>query len=293
MELSLASLASERHLPARRLVTSTDLGWAWPLAQVFEQPPDAEEFETPATPDLLAVMGLTGCFRLQSRQSGGWESTVYRRGTVGVTAPGSTDVLRWHGPDIGRISTLHVHLPAELVEQTRAVAVPAGRPLDLNALHRPDPTAEVLLDALNKALQLGADWLVGESLAQALTAQLLVPLRASSKPARSSGQLSDRALGAVIGYMREHLGSPVGLEDLAREAHLSKYHFLRLFTARAGVTPQRYLTDLRLERAAELLAAGEHGVTSVAALCGYASTSRFTVLFRQRHGVTPGQFRRR
>lgn len=82
--------------------------------------------------------------------------------------------------------------------------------------------------------------------------------------------MSPRALQRVTDYMAEHLHDQIGLDDLAREAHLSKFHFLRAFKATMGTTPHRYLTQMRMERAAEILASKRHTVSAVASMCGYA-----------------------
>ncbi|MEJ2870533.1 AraC family transcriptional regulator [Actinomycetospora sp. OC33-EN08] len=295
VQLHEASLAAASHLPARLLDTSEALGWLWPLVQVFEQPPVAEEFETPTTSDLLAVMVLTGRFRVESRAHGDWATASYHRGTIGITAPGQPDILRWRGPDVGNPTTLHVHLPSALLAEVHDAQASPRRRFDLNALERVDPAAGAVLSALHTALQRRAEPLVAESLAQALAAQLMSSPGGRRSPGvpQASAPLPDRVVERVTEYMRAHLEWSVSLEDLAREANLSKYHFLRRFTARVGVTPHRYLTDLRMERAAELLVTGDLSVSSVAALCGYAGTSRFTTLFHERHGMTPGDFRRR
>lgn len=114
------------------------------------------------------------------------------------------------------------------------------------------------------------------------------------RPTTPSGQprLPAGALKKVTDYTKVNLHDQIALEDLAREAHLSKYHFLRAFKATVGVTPHRYLTDLRMDQAADLLATRRHTVSSVASMCGYASAGRFTAVFRERYGVTPGAYQR-
>ena len=59
-----------------------------------------------------------------------------------------------------------------------------------------------------------------------------------------------------------------------------------------GVTMRAYLIELRLRRAAELLESGETSVTAACFACGYSSLSHFLRAFRQRYGVSPGQYRR-
>jgi AraC family transcriptional regulator len=263
------------------------------MLEVFEQP-EVAEFTTSPTPDLLVVMGLQGRWRIESRVNGLWHSAMFRRGVIGMTSPGSTDTLRWQAFDAGARRSVHAHLPHELIEQTRA-DLPSPTPEDqLNVLDLVDPAAATILTALHTALETGAESLVAESLAQALAAQVLTTSNdRAPRQASRSALLSARRLSRVIDYMSANLQDSIELDDLAREANLSKFHFLRVFMATAGVTPHRYLMELRMERAAQLLSSGRHTVSSVAARCGYSSTGRFTAAFRQRYGTTPGAYRQK
>src|SRR3954463_13829679 len=84
--------------------------------------------------------------------------------------------------------------------------------------------------------------------------------------------------------------------DLARLAHaagLSKYHFLRLFTATYGVTPADYVSRRRIERAQDLLRATNLTVTEVCHAVGFSSLGSFSSRFRAIVGGTPSEFQRR
>ncbi len=82
------------------------------------------------------------------------------------------------------------------------------------------------------------------------------------------------------------------LEAAAREAGLSPFHFLRVFSGTLGVTPHQYLVRTRLRRAARLLAEGGRPVTDVALEVGFEDLSNFVRSFRRAAGVSPGRFRR-
>lgn len=87
-------------------------------------------------------------------------------------------------------------------------------------------------------------------------------------------------------------GCRLTLGDLAAEACVSPFHFIRLFKHKTGRTPVAYLTRLRMEHARHLLTATDHAVAEVARLCGYASPSRFTAAFVAHCGATPSDLRR-
>jgi AraC family transcriptional regulator len=289
--LSANSRQAHQHLPGHRLVTSEGLGWASVLVEVLDQPVSAVEFTTPPTPDLLVVMGLRGQFRVESKSDGQWRSALYRRGTLGVTSPGNRDTLRWRGSETGARRTLHVHLASNTIEEARAELPHRTRPHDLDHLDLADPTATSILTALHTALASKSNALVAESLALALVMQLLSPrLRGSKNPLAT---LPTGTLAHVIDYVDTHLRDSITLDDLAREANLSKFHFVRAFRGTVGTTPYRYVMEMRMARATELLTGGRQTVSTIAAMCGYSSTARFTAAFREHHGTTPGVYRQR
>lgn len=81
------------------------------------------------------------------------------------------------------------------------------------------------------------------------------------------------------------------LDELAQEARLSRYHFLRAFRREVGVTPHAYLTSRRIVAAKRLLA-GDQPLSEVALACGFYDQSHFSRAFKGCTGVTPGQYRR-
>ncbi|GAB3445284.1 helix-turn-helix transcriptional regulator [Phycicoccus ginsengisoli] len=110
----------------------------------------------------------------------------------------------------------------------------------------------------------------------------------------------DRAPGDVLVHLRRardhadrHYTEPIGLEELAAVAGLSKYHFLRLFRATYGRTPAAYLSERRVERAQDLLRATNLTVTEVCHAVGYSSLGSFSSRFRAVVGESPSEFQRR
>jgi len=117
---------------------------------------------------------------------------------------------------------------------------------------------------------------------------------ASGRDARPAGDARARRRAVEAArWLEAHTAEPVRLEDVAREAHLSPFHFLRVFRAVHGVTPHQYLLRLRLARAASLLADETLSVTDVALESGFADLSNFVRTFRRAAGASPGQFRRK
>jgi AraC family transcriptional regulator len=109
---------------------------------------------------------------------------------------------------------------------------------------------------------------------------------------RISAKDRRRAVEAAL-WLEANATEPVSLEDAARAAGLSPFHFLRVFCAVVGTTPHQYLLRLRLGRAARLLSEENVAVTDVALDCGFADLSNFVRTFRRAAGVSPREFRRR
>jgi AraC-like DNA-binding protein len=86
---------------------------------------------------------------------------------------------------------------------------------------------------------------------------------------------------------------PLHLDRLAREAGLSKYHFLRLFKSAYGLTPAEYVSQRRIERAQDLLRATNLTVTEVCTMVGFSSLGSFSTRFRALVGESPSDFQGR
>jgi transcriptional regulator GlxA family with amidase domain len=91
--------------------------------------------------------------------------------------------------------------------------------------------------------------------------------------------------------IEDHRGRPPALSALAAAGGLSKFHFLRLFTAAYGVGPAAYAERCRLARAGALLQQTALPVGEIAHAAGYDSQTAFAKAFRRRHGITPRAFR--
>lgn len=114
---------------------------------------------------------------------------------------------------------------------------------------------------------------------------------AAPSPLRASAEDSRRAVHAAL-FLDEFSHRDIRLEDMAREAGMSPWHFLRIFSKVLGVTPHQYLLRSRLRHAARLLADRERSVTDIAYDVGFADLSNFVRTFRRAAGVSPRGFRK-
>lgn len=100
----------------------------------------------------------------------------------------------------------------------------------------------------------------------------------------------ERMISAKI-FMDENFHEPLQLEQIAKQAFLSPYHFHRLFCNIYKRTPHQYLTGLRMQKAKMLL---EKEGISVAEICGnvgFESISSFSALFKKQSGQAPQYYR--
>ena len=95
----------------------------------------------------------------------------------------------------------------------------------------------------------------------------------------------------AIDHITNHLTEPHKLEDVARIACFSPYHFHRIFKAATGETLKSFVKRVRIERAVYLLSHRKGAsLTEVALACGFSSSSDFSRSFRAHYGVPPRAF---
>ncbi|MFC7545983.1 helix-turn-helix domain-containing protein [Plantactinospora sp. GCM10030261] len=106
-------------------------------------------------------------------------------------------------------------------------------------------------------------------------------------------QAIETAVQRAIVTMRDHLGEPITVDDMARAAMFSKFHFTRIFQQATGVSPGRFLSALRLQRAKHLLVSTSMNVADISLQVGYNSVGTFSSRFSRSVGMSPTTFRRR
>ena len=95
----------------------------------------------------------------------------------------------------------------------------------------------------------------------------------------------------VLLHIQQHLDEETPLDELARVAAFSPYHFHRIFRGMLGESVKEHIRRLRLERAAMRLKHSDTPVLTIAVEAGYESHEAFTRAFKVKMGRTPSQFR--
>ena len=92
-------------------------------------------------------------------------------------------------------------------------------------------------------------------------------------------------------FIDKHYADPIDLDNIADQAHFSKFHFIRLFKILYGKTPNNYLINVRMDNAKILLAEG-HSVLETSMLVGFDSPTSFAGMFKKNAGQSPSLFQR-
>jgi AraC family transcriptional regulator len=111
-------------------------------------------------------------------------------------------------------------------------------------------------------------------------------------PAKSLEIYQER-INLALDYIDRSIGDEIRLEDIAKAAFFSPYHFHRIFSSIIGETPDDYIRRVRLENAARLLWSYKNlSVTDIAMKCGFSSPALFSRNFKIRFGLTPQDWRK-
>jgi AraC family transcriptional regulator len=150
--------------------------------------------------------------------------------------------------------------------------------------------ARQLVDELQRSA--AADTAFVERLAAVMVSQLQRVLSGLSGNRLNPAALHLGRMTSVLQWLRANLDGQLTTQTLAAQAGVSASHFRRLFTDSLGMTPHRYVTQLRLQRASELLTQTDVPIARIASECGFDSQSHLTTSFSRVHGLTPARFRR-
>lgn len=103
--------------------------------------------------------------------------------------------------------------------------------------------------------------------------------------------LNYQRVAEAIAYIRQNFRRQPSLEEVAREVHLSEYHFQRLFSEWAGTSPKKFLQYISLEHAKGLLAGEKVTLSDAAYETGLSGTGRLHDLFVSIEGMTPAEYK--
>ena len=127
--------------------------------------------------------------------------------------------------------------------------------------------------------------------ASALTYDFLMSLLEYVKPAGQGENIPPEFISRVSDYCLKNIDKPVSVNDMAKCAGYSRYHFTRLFKEHTGKGPQYFMNELRIRMAVRLLQTEQLSVKEIAQRCGFEDVSYFCKIFRKFQKVSPNEFR--
>jgi AraC family transcriptional regulator len=110
--------------------------------------------------------------------------------------------------------------------------------------------------------------------------------------ARGARGVTQRLLSARTSIQTGYLRA-LHCAELARDASMSRFHFIRSYTQAFGVSPYRELINVRIDRASEVLEHTRMRVAQIAAATGFTSPAAFAEAFRRERGCSAREWRRR
>lgn len=281
--------------PSEPLVRSAEL--ARPQAasmltlEYFEAEPAAMPYEVFEQHHLLLNL-KDEPHRVENWRDGEHRDFIFRKNEAVLTPAGVRSGWRWHAKSRCIIITLD---PARLeafarselgVELTDRQLASMPQFLDEDIVN----AGRLLLQAL-QAPELGSQ-VIYESLARIFLVKLLQKYGLRSEPRQGRAALTSRRFKRVLDYIARRHGGDILLEDMAREASLSPFHFSRLFKEAMGMSPHQFVMSYRVEQAKAQLADPERAMIDIALACGFGDQAHFSRVFKQFTGLTPRQHRR-
>ena len=249
-------------------------------------------------PDRLTLPGLDmhyisftvrGPLHVERDTDEGRVEADFRPGHSLIIAAGRENTWRWDRPT----DELHLYIdPAFLVDVATEAGFDSPELIERFAFEDPFLRQATRLLAEEMREPQSAGDLFAESTGHTVALHLLrTHCAMNPRERRVPGGLSPAQLRRVRSLIDEDIAAPLTLADLAAAAGVSRAHFARGFHKSTGVTPHRYLTIRRIDRARTLLAASALPVGEVAHAVGFASQSHFAATFTRHVGVPPTAYR--
>lgn len=142
--------------------------------------------------------------------------------------------------------------------------------------------------AATPGAQLVANWLAGILFVHAVRAYIF---SGDYLPSGWLGALSDRQISAALCAMHARVAQRWTVQEMAKEAGMSRSGFAKRFVEKVGQPPLDYLTAWRMHLALSLLKRADLKLAVVAARLGYESDTAFAKVFKKRYGMTPSRYR--
>lgn len=250
--------------------------------------PYLDGFALSENDEFVVAYHSEGSRKVRAACGGPWSETTSTPGLISVIPPDR----RVDYTVEGEVGFSSIHIPRQLVENLAESCFPVT-PQFRFAFS--DAFASACVDVLMaEARRDGAcNFPYVHATARALLLHLMQAFRANGDDAPPApGDDSCRRLDAMLDFIDARLNDPLSVDALAARAHVSRAHFNRRFRNVTGLSPHRYITLRRIEKAKVLLREPARSLAEVALDVGFCNQSHFTQVFHAFTGQTPTQFRK-
>jgi AraC family transcriptional regulator len=289
--------AFERYVGGKCLRASSGKAWRDIKAWIIAPERHTVTVPLPAVSEPFLAWSISGEVDFQEREGDGpWITHRIKRGSFFLTSGGAPYECRWKAVTAEPFISMHVSLELPLLqtamEEVFGVNAAKARLKDLSAFT--DAKLDWLMERLREELmRRQASLLLVQGLAQAIAVHLARNYaEVIEEPQSGSPSLPGFKVQQIRDWLAEHLAEEFHLDQVAAQAGLSKFHFIRLFKAATGVSPSRYHINLRMDEAKRQLRETKKSVVEIALEVGYATPSHFAQLFRRETGLSPSDYRR-
>jgi AraC-like DNA-binding protein len=153
-----------------------------------------------------------------------------------------------------------------------------------------NPLRRKIEAGLEEALEVQRSaWELRAEMTENLLEQVLLWCHTANPASRQAAM--HEGIRKAMHFMRRRFAEPIGIDDVARHAGLSRSHFIRLFHQVTGTTPRRFIEDCRIGEATHLLRTRNLSAAEIAFSCGFTDPARFSRVFKSRTGHSPSALR--
>ncbi len=249
--------------------------------------PWLDGFELSENDDFVVAYHSDGSRRVRAACNGPWSDRTSTPGLVSVIPPDR----RVEYTIDGEVSFSSIHVPKALLAGITESCFPVEPEFRFAFT---DPFARSCVEILLAEAHRGgrSNFPYVHAITRAVVLHLAQAFRAEGQTSATDHQDSGLRLDAMLDFIDSRLAEPLRLEALAIHAGVSRAHFVRRFRQVTGLSPHRYITQRRIERAKELLRDSHWSVAQIALEVGFGNQSHFTQVFHAYTGQTPRDFQR-
>jgi AraC family transcriptional regulator len=272
------------------VVASTrSVGWAGIHGAITEG--RLEDFFDYSAPFHIVAFNLKGAPMVEWRRGARYSRFRAQPGELLVTPAGEGHSIRQPHPNEAFSCCLCPARLQSLAEQEWDVN---GSSIEIVEAYNRDADLWTMGHRLAERLRapIPGSRLFAETLVTQIAIELLWDYSSLPRPNPTAAEkLTDPRLRRVIDYLQGSYGQEISLDGLAAVAGLSPNYFLHAFKRSTGKTPHRYLTELRIARACELLEDPHRSIVDIGLAVGFSSQSHLTTVFRRFLKTTPAAYR--